>query len=181
MRWTTQRVAVGLVAALWSVAESAAGQALPRARVTLPAFETTIVMDTLAVPYDVAAPVTDVFRSTVTVFRNLQIPIEVQDSARRLVGHLKMRRSGSLAGAHLSQYFNCGMGMTGPNADFYRLYIALLVLLDPKGADSTKMGIALIATGQDMQGSSKGPVKCGSLGSLEAKLARLIRQQVVVR
>jgi hypothetical protein len=181
MTWSKGMRALLITASVACAAESAAAQAMPRARVTLPAFETTIVMDTLAVPYDVPAPVKNVFRSTVTVFRNLQIPIEVEDSTQRLVGHLKLRRSGSLAGAHLSQYFNCGMGMTGPNADYYRLYIALLVLLDPKGTDSTKMEIALVATGQDMQGSSKGPVKCGSLGSLEAKLARLIREQVQIR
>jgi hypothetical protein len=72
--------------------------------------------------------------------------------------------------------FNCGSGMTGPNADSYRLTIAAVVLIEGLATGGSKYAIALVASAQDVQGSAKDPVPCGSTGFTELRIEELMRK-----
>jgi hypothetical protein len=64
--------------------------------------------------------------------------------------------------------------MTGANADSYRVYLALIAFVDTVPDKGTRLSVALAAAAQDLQGSSKPPVKCGSTGALEGHIRRVV-------
>lgn len=149
-----------------------------RARVWPPGFPTQVALDTIAVPVMIAAPVGKVYSAVIAAFDEYKIPIVTKDSANLMVGNSEITQMHRFAGSTLSLWFNCGMGMTGPNADTYRLYIAIAALLDRMSADTTRLRIGLIAGAKDMQGNAKDAVGCATSGRLEQKLVESIQARV---
>ena len=175
------RRALALVVLLPLAASAAAAQP-PRPRVKLRAFAQEIAMDTLVYAREtIAAPAAVAFAAAREAYTKLKIPREVLDSANGQVGMLRLRSTYTLGGQRLSVYFNCGMGLTGSNADSWRLTIALVTFLTPKGSDSTVVGTGAAAQAEDMGGASKDPVACGSTGLLESRIAKLVREGVASR
>jgi hypothetical protein len=74
----------------------------------------------------------------------------------------------------MSRYISCGSGMTGPNADNYRIYLAVVAFVDSLAPNKTRLGVALAAAAQDLQGSAKLPIACGSTGALEGQIRRAV-------
>jgi hypothetical protein len=149
-----------------------------RARVWPPGFQTQIALDTVGLPVLIEAPVGKTYRAVIEAFEALKIPVDVKDSIKGVVGNSKIVQAHSMAGSQMSRWFNCGTGMTGPNADTFRLYIAVAALLDKVTADTTRLVIGMVAGSQDMGGNSKEPVPCATSGNLEQKLVELIQARV---
>jgi hypothetical protein len=160
------------------VSASALAAQYARARVWPPGFMTQIALDTIGLPNVIAGPAEKSYRATITAFDSLKIPLDTRDSLRGMVGNLALVRTRNLAGSQLSRWFNCGSGITGPNADSWRLYISIAALLDKVGADSTRIRIGMVAGAQDLQGNAKEPVPCATSGVLEARLLELIKARV---
>lgn len=160
---------------------STLGAQYARARVWPPGFKTQLALDTIGLPNDIAAPVGKTFRAVVAAFDELKIPLDTRDSLGGMVGNMNLVRTHSMAGSQLSRWFNCGTGITGPNADNWRMYIALAALLDRLSADSTRLRIGMVAGAQDMQGNSKEPVQCSTSGALEASLLQLTKARASAR
>jgi hypothetical protein len=77
----------------------------------------------------------------------------------------------------MSRSFNCGEAPTGPLADSYRLEIAIVAWVsDDK--PGTKLGLATIASGRDISGTSQRPRECASLGLVETRLLEAITKIV---
>jgi hypothetical protein len=157
---------------------STLGAQYMRARVWPPGFPTQVALDTIAVPVLIAAPVGKVYHAVIAAFDEFRIPIVTKDSANGMVGNSSITQSHSFAGSQMSRWFNCGTGMTGPNADTYRLYIAVAALLDRISADTTRLRIGMIAGAKDMQGNAKDAVGCATSGNLEQKLVESIQARV---
>jgi hypothetical protein len=83
-----------------------------------------------------------------------------------------------LGGERLSNYFNCGRGMTGENADTWRLSIVMATFLKPIGSDDSEIGTGMAANAQDMGGAAKDQVMCGTSGLLESRIARMVREKL---
>ena len=145
-----------------------------RARVFPPGFQNQQALDTLGRAVQVGVPAGRVFTAAIAAFGDLKIPVTSSDSLHGMVANLGIRQSRTLAGSQMSRWLSCGEGMTGPNADSFRIYAALAVLLDKGAADSTKVQIGFLAGSEDMQGNMKAPVPCGSTGAIEEKLMGLI-------
>ena len=75
----------------------------------------------------------------------------------------------------MSTWLNCGSGMTGPNADNYRITIALMIIVDPAANNTTRMRIGMVGSGANIVGNSTEPVACGTTGRLEERIAQLIK------
>lgn len=162
-----------------STAVSTAEAQFARARVWPPGFTTQLALDTMTTPVELDAPFGKVYTATVAAFDEMKIPIETRDSVRGMVGNLAIKKSNSFAGAQLSRWMNCGQGMTGPNADNFRVYLAIAALLDRVASTNrTMIRVAMVAGAQDMQGNSKDAVACGSSGALEAKVLDAIKKRV---
>jgi hypothetical protein len=157
---------------------SALNAQVARARVWPPGFATQVALDTVGLPVLIAAPVGKTYRAVVAAFEQLKIPLATLDSLNGMVGNSSIVQAHSLAGSQMSRWFNCGIGMTGPNADSYRLYIAVAALLDKVTADTTRLRIGMVAGAKDNQGNAKDPVACATSGGLEQKLVELIQTRV---
>lgn len=146
-----------------------------RARVRLPTHSQVIALDTLAIRTDLAAPRAEVFAVTAAVLEvELKIELKTRDSTAGLVGNLELVKMRSLGRSPLSRYVSCGSGMTGPNADNYRIYLAVIAFVDPLPENQTRLGVAVAAGAQDLQGNSKQPIACGSTGALEGHIRRAV-------
>lgn len=147
----------------------------PRARVRLPGYSQIIVLDTLAARVEVPAPAAEVFTVTAAALEHeLQIELATRDSANGVVGNLSLTKMRRLGKSPLSRYLSCGSGMTGPNADAYRIYLAVVALIDPLPNNRSRLGVAVAAGAQDVQGNSKLPIACGSTGALETQIRRVV-------
>jgi len=168
-------VRMGLLLALLVAPASTEGQ---RRRVALPLFGAQVVLDTIGSPVTVDARPGETFAAAALVLANFGIEADVRDSVSGLIGNISLVRSRRLGRTPLSVYLSCGSTMTGLRADYYRITMPLLVMLDPLGTDRTTMRIALVASGQDPTGSSSQQVMCGSTGALEARLHKAIVEQI---
>lgn len=166
---------VGCLLALLIAPASVEGQ---RRRVAFPLFGGQVVFDTMGSPVTVDAGPGETFAAVSLVLANVGIKADVRDSAGGMIGNIKLVRSRQFNRTPLSVFFDCGSSMTGLRADYYRLTMPLLVMLDPLGADRTTMRIALVASAQDPTGSSNQPVLCESTGALEARLRKAIVEQI---
>lgn len=150
------------------------GQAY-RARVRLPGYDAAIALDTLAIRTDFAAPAAEVFSTAAAVLEvELKIELKTRDSTAGVVGNLEMAKMRTLGRVPLSRYVSCGSGMTGANADNWRVYLAVVAFVDPLPGNKTRLSVAVAAGAQDYQGHSKQPVACGSTGALEGHVRRSV-------
>ncbi len=149
--------------------------------IQLPGFGAPIFLDTLGTWQDVFANADDVYRTLAGVYSALMIPDNLRDSVGRYVGNTAFRKSRSLAGGPMSRLVECGAGMTGPNADSYRINLAIVTRVEPVGEGKARLRSALVASGEDISGPSKELVACGSTGALEAKIHALVIQRLSVR
>ena len=166
---------VSLVLALLSAPATSEAQ---RQRVAVTLFGARVVLDTIGAPVTVDASPGETFAAVALVLENLGIKADVRDSAGGMVGNLELVRSRRLDRTPLSVFFDCGSTMTGLRADNYRITMPLLVMLDPLGADRSRMRIAVLASAQDPTGSSNQPVLCGSTSALESRMHKAVVEQL---
>ncbi len=172
----SSRLVCAATIALASIAASALPAQPYRARVWLPAYPNVIALDTIAIRSEFPAPRLEAFKVTAAVIETeFNIDLKVRDSTAGVVGNMELVKMRKLGRTQLSRYVSCGQGMTGNNADSYRVYLALIAFVDTlpdKGM--IRLSVALAAAAQDLQGSSKPPVKCGSTGALEGHIRRIV-------
>ena len=171
------KAAVALVASIALTSDAEAQRLL--VRVKMQAFPHEIALDTLVFSRAVlAATPQAVFAAVHAVYTELKVPREVADSLAGVVGARRFRTSGTLGGQRFSVYLNCGEGLTGANADVWRLTIAIATFIEPAGEGRTRIGTGFVAAAQDMGGASKDPVACGSFGLLESRIARMVKEKL---
>jgi hypothetical protein len=166
---------LGLFVLLLTVAAAADAQTAFRSRVGLRGYRDPIAMDTLASEYTVNAPTGKTFAAAAQVFKTLGLNATVRDSVGGLIGNEEFNRTRTLVGSQMSTWLNCGSGMTGPNADNYRITIALMIIIDPAVNNTTKMRIGMVGSGANIVGNSTEPVACGTTGRLEERIAQMIK------
>ena len=145
----------------------------------LPAFLEPVRMDTLVFgwetfPQSRAATYTAVRAA----YDALKIKLEFDDPGAGVLGMTRFRAPKRIGGDRLSAYFDCGRGTTGTNADVMRVTIAGVTYVRDAGNGSTQVGTSMIAQAQDMSGGSTAPLRCGSLGTLEKRIAEEVRAQL---
>lgn len=106
-------------------------------------------------------------------FAELGIAVEA-DSVRGLIGNLRLQTQRRFVGQQMSRLLDCGVRDQGPNADFYRINMALMALTTPAGGDSTDVRVAFAAGAQAFGGPLADPVPCTSTGALQLRLFDLM-------
>jgi len=146
--------------------------------VRLPGHAGPMSLDSGTVDVILPASAGAVFFAARQVFFELKIPAPIADSAGGYLINGRFIKLRSLAGAPLSTYVNCGSGMTGPNADSYRVTMAIAALINATGPNTSRLRLAVLAGAENTEGVSKSAVACGSSGLLEERIARTIRAKV---
>jgi hypothetical protein len=163
-------VALALLASTSLLAQ----RAIPRVRVVLPAYRTPIALDTIMQRYLFTNSPAEVWTAASKAFYDLKIATDMRDSAQGIIGITHLQRSNSFGGQTMGRLLNCGMGITGPNADNFRINLALVAFIIPANEGKTELGVAFIGSGMDMRGSSSDPVACAPSGIMESVLAEKI-------
>ena len=146
-----------------------------RVRVVLPAFTQPIAMDTIISLTEFEAPAGRVWSAAARVFYDYKIPTDVRDSARGVVGTVAYTKSSYFQDFMMSAVLNCGMSITGPNADNFRITSALVAIVFPGEAGKTRLGVGFVGSGVDMRGHASDPVICASTGRVESDVANRVR------
>ena len=152
-----------------------------RVRVSLPGFTAPIALDTVATVTEINAPIGKVWAAAADAMKQFAIPVDVRDSLAGLVGSTSFAKSRSIGGAQMSASFNCGTGITGPNADNYRINLAVMAMMEAISPEKTKLLVAVVGSATDVQGSSKDPVTCATTGTLEGKIEKHIKTYLINR
>ena len=135
-------------------------------------------LDSGSVDVRLSASAGAVFFAARQVFFELKIPAPMADSVRGYLINGRFIKLRSLAGFPLSTYLNCGSGMTGPNADAFRITMAVAALIDATGPSTSRLRLTVLAGGESTEGVSKSAVACASSGVLEERILRTIRVKI---
>jgi hypothetical protein len=145
-----------------------------RAVIVVPGQLTQVVSDTMGTPYPVPFPSFHVYRSLLGVFADLKIPAEIRDSAVGRVESQVFYRRGELGGRQISTYLSCGEGITGPNADSYRVYMTIISTVEPKDAERSTVRTVFLAGAVNITEGARQPMPCESTGRLEIRIHQLL-------
>ena len=140
-----------------------------------------IMLDTLAIWENVPASRARTFAAALAVLDSLEMPFERADSTRSVVYHSRIVARRRFANRALSQMMRCGGGLTGDNADVWRVTLSFAVYVDSIAAEKSRLGVAIFASAMDVQGASKPTIICATRGALEHEITRLVLAAVEPR
>jgi len=100
----------------------------------------------------------------------LKLKTPLVDSVGGILGNPGFKHTGALAGRRVSTWIGCGEGMTGPNADTWRITIALLSAVERVAQDTTRLRTVIISTASNPAEGGRTPLPCNSTGQLEAQI-----------
>jgi hypothetical protein len=149
--------------------------------VRLPGFQAPMSLDSGTVDVVLPASKGAVFFAARQVFFELKIPTPMADSARGYLINGRFVKLRSLAGSPLSTHIDCGSGMTGPNADSFRVTMAFAALVDSTGPHTSRFRLTVLAGAESTEGVSKAAVACASTGVLEERILGTIREKIRLR
>jgi hypothetical protein len=153
-----------------------------RTVVVTPGFSTQILIDTLGTPDTLAAPRRDVFLAVAAVYQALKVPVELVDTTNYRIGNPGFRRTGTFGGKRLSTWLSCGDGITGPNADSYRVTLSLHTLVQPGPEGRSLLRTAVLAGALNVgEGAGRQPLPCTSTGGLERRIRQMVEEELARR
>lgn len=119
-----------------------------------------------------------VWDALVQVYGNLEIEVAGADSNSRTLFNQDFVVSRRLGGEPLSRYLRCGMGISGANADQYRIHMNIVSRVTTPGEGTTRLETVIEATGANPRGSSNTRVACTSTHRLERRIAQAVADLV---
>ena len=126
--------------------------------------------DTLTVAPKVAWP------ALVQTYAGFGVPLAGADQSRYVIATQYFHAHSSFAGEPLSRWLECGSTMTGDIATTYEITLRFGSLLDTSVTGRTIVRSAVTATAI-ATGTGTTPVQCSSRGSLEKRIAALVRSK----
>ena len=131
---------------------------------------TWVRIDTVGTWVIVPGTTAQVFAATNETLKSLKIKVDMVDSLAGLIGSLGFLQTGSFAGNRLSAWIRCGEGITGPNADSWRVSMAILSGVERVTKDTTRLRTVVVASARNMTGGASPPMMCVTSGRLEEKI-----------
>ena len=143
--------------------------------VRLRGYEHAIRLDTLAVWTVIPASPAETFAAARAVLASIEMPVSTADSARGLLHMAPFNTSRRIMGKRMSWALYCGENLGVPNADSYRIHMSYALFVEPTVDRQTRLGVALAAGANNVDGAFRPALGCGSTGALENEVAMLIR------
>lgn len=159
-------------------ARAVVAQQPPRVRIGIIGHPGPVSVDSLATAVTIAAPRGVIFHALSQVLTELKVPVDTRDSTGGIIGVMSVPRMRTFGTGRISQFLNCGSGITGLNADNWRVYVTALVFVEAADATTTTMRLAVIGGAQDVAGSSTEPVACGSTGVFESLVVERVKARL---
>ena len=127
-----------------------------------------------------AAPAA-VWAAAKQVYVSLEIPIGIENPAAHVLGNQNFYKSRTMGGQPMTQFVDCGSGMTGAKAASYRIYMSLITEVSGDGKGGTDVRTTFTALGQDVTEGSTDRIPCGTTGRLEQLVLDRIKAAVAPR
>jgi hypothetical protein len=111
-------------------------------------------------------------------YADLGIPVQEVSESSHVLGNSHFVVSRRLGETPLSQYLECGSGLTGPFADRYRVEMLVRTSVVPAEAGAARVDTYVAASARNPEGSSNTGVACASTQRLEREIAERVRVHV---
>ena len=181
MRRVRHVAAAAFVALGLSATQGAAQQVPGRVIVKLLGYTHLVTLDSLVSWNDVAANAPVTFATAKQTIDAMKLPITGIDSTHWLLANTGFKARRKVAGYAMSWAFQCGATMTGDYADTARLSIAYALFVEPTIEGHSRLGIAVIAGAETVDGTARAPWDCSSTGRLEQEIVERVRSDVARR
>jgi len=116
---------------------------------------------------NVAATAANVWLAVKSVYAEMEIAVVVDNPAMHQLGNANFFKTRQIAGQAMTNFVDCGSGMTGPKAASYRIYISLLTQVTANANGTTTVQTTFVPMGQDVSAGSSDRIPCGSTGRFE--------------
>ncbi len=142
---------------------------------TSPETGTMMTEPARATKMEIEAPPATVWLAVKKVYADLEIPVTLENPPAHQLGNPKFYKSRQMGGQRMTDFVDCGAGLTGPNAASYRIFMSLLTDVIPDGKGGTTLQTTFTASGQDVSGGSSDRIPCGSSGRFEALVLNRVK------
>ena len=118
-----------------------------------------------------------VFQATLDVYEEFGIDMPQADRRRMLIQNPGLQVSRSFLDRRVSHFLQCGQGITGPNADSFRITMHIFTSVEAEGTGS-RLGTEIRATAANPRGTSNAVMQCASTFRFEARILEAVRAKV---
>jgi hypothetical protein len=146
--------------------------------VRLPGYQSAMSFDSGGVAIALAASTGEAFFATRQVLSEFGIPVPTADSVRGYLINGRFVKARNLAGSPLSTYLHCGVGLTGPNADTFRVTMAIAAFVSAVTPTTSRLRVMVLAGAESTEGVSKSAVACSTSGVLENRILQTVKLRV---
>ncbi len=129
----------------------------------------------------VAATPTAAWAAAKQAYTSIGVPVTFENTAVHQLGNQNFFQARQLAGQSMTDFVDCGQGMTGAKAASYRIYMSLITDIAADGKGGTVVQTMFTALGQDMSGVSSDRIPCGSTGRLEQLVLDRVKAGLALR
>jgi len=129
----------------------------------------------------IAAGPAAVWLAAKKAYASMDVPVIVENPTTHQLGNANFFKSRSMAGQPMTQFVDCGSGMTGPKAASYRIYMSLLTTISGDDKGGSVVQTTFVPIGQDVTEGSTDRIPCGSTGRLEQLLLDRIKAAAAIR
>ena len=123
-------------------------------------------------------PVDVVWPAVKRAYADLEVPVTVDNPKSSQIGNTDFYKTRLFAGKLMSEYVDCGSGLTGPRSTSLRIYMSLITSVASDGKGGTTLATAFSPAGRDMTGPSTERTVCGTTGKLEKLLMERVRMSL---
>ncbi len=123
----------------------------------------------------VNGPADSVHKVLLKTLDDLGLKVKDDQTAPRQVAMVRHRLVRRMGKAPLSRYFSCGMGLTGPNADGWYVYLNFHSRITSAGPDKAQLSLEVTADAVDVPGGRNDRVVCATTGNLELAIVERMR------
>ncbi len=131
---------------------------------------TWVRIDTVGTWVLVPGSTAQVYHAAAEAYKSLKVKIDLLDSLAGHIGSIGFTQTGSFAGNRMSAWIRCGEGITGPNADSWRVSMAILSGVERVSKDTTRIRTVVVASARNMTGGASPAMLCVTTGGLEERI-----------
>ena len=110
--------------------------------------------------------------------RSLEIPLSMLDEQKKSLGNTGFRTRRRVGPVPMIRALDCGGESGMPNAETYDITLEISSLVTPTGDGNARLQTLVQASGRRATGGNTNPVRCSSIGGLEAKIAEMVEKIV---
>lgn len=131
-----------------------------------------------AVSQTFSAPEATVWNAVKRVYAELDVPVMLENRATHQLGNVDFYKTRQFVGKAMTEFIDCGGGITGPYAASYRIYMSLLTTVIPDGKGGTAVATTMTAAAKDMAGGSADRIVCAPNGRFESLFLERVKAAI---